>query len=103
MNATGIPLVMTPVVPSTSQPVDGTTGAPVTVTTTSAGDVHHMLIVIGVLSLIIYFLVIVAGSGPAAGRTVVTLMIALVVLQGITHANPVVSWLAAHPLTEQTQ
>lgn len=57
-----------------------------------------------VVALIIFFavgmmLVIFAGESKTTGNTIAGFLALALVVQGITHVNPFVSFLAKHPLT----
>lgn len=66
--------------------------------TPTAQSAHDMFVAIGVLSVFVYLMVLVAGMGKNAGRTVIVLFIALIILQGITHTEPFAAFTMSHPL-----
>jgi hypothetical protein len=68
------------------------------VTPGSAKAAQRLLVVVGVLALFVYGLVIVAGTGPNAGKIVVALFVALIVVQGLTHGQAFASFVFSHPL-----
>ena len=62
-----------------------------------------MLIAIAVLSVFVYAMVLVAGTGKTEGRIVVVLFGALLFLQGMTHVYPFLGWIVSHPIQPQRQ
>ncbi len=66
--------------------------------TATAASAHDMFIAIAVLAVFVYVMVLVAGTSKTAGRTVVLMFAALLLLQGMTHVNPFLQWMVAHPL-----
>lgn len=74
-------------------------GSGVTTVAATASTAHQMIEAILVMGAFVVIMTMVADTGPNAGRMAVALMVALVILQGITHINPFVSFVANHPLT----
>ncbi len=88
--------VLPPAGPSGNGPAGGTVKAePASATASSA---HDMLIAIAVLSVFVFAMVLIAGTGKNAGRTIVFLFTALLILQGMTHVNPFLEWIVSHPV-----
>ena len=84
--------------PTPSPQGTGSGSAPVPA---SAATAHDMLIAIGIMSLFVYVMVLLAGTSRTAGRLVIALFIALLILQGLGRVNPF-AWFAKHPLTRPT-
>lgn len=78
---------------STPDPVAPRAGAGV-----GTADAHDAIIALGVLGAFVFGVTMFAGVSKGAGRVAVALMLALLLVQVMTHVNPVVKWAAAHPL-----
>ncbi len=65
----------------------------------TAKSTHEMFVAIIILASIGMLLVILAGESSSAGNTIAAFLGIILLVQGITHVNPLVSFLNAHPLT----
>lgn len=91
------------IVQTGATPAVATANAPSTQTDGAAdpASLHHMLVAAGLLSAVILILVVVAGFSNTAGNTVIILLSLILLVQGITKANPFVQWIVNHQLTPQ--
>jgi hypothetical protein len=60
---------------------------------------HEMIVAVGIMAGAGMLAVIVAGQSKTAGNAIAAALGIMLLVQGITHVNPFVSFLAAHPLT----
>lgn len=60
---------------------------------------HEMIVAVAIMGGIGMGAVIVAGQSRNAGNLIAGILAIMLLVQGITHVNPFVSFLAAHPLT----
>lgn len=67
--------------------------------TMSAAAAHHALISIGILLAFVIVSTILAGANPALGHGIVALMLVMLLMQGITHVNPITEWVNNHQFT----
>ena len=67
--------------------------------TPTASSAHDMFIAIGILSVFVYVMVLVAGMSKNAGRFVVVLFVALIIIQGLGHVEPFAAFTLRHPLS----
>lgn len=65
----------------------------------TAESARQALEATAILLAFVFFMTMVAGIGPTAGKVSVLLMVSLIVLQGLGHVNPFVKWASDHPLT----
>lgn len=60
---------------------------------------HEMLVAVTIMAGIGMLAVIVAGQSKQAGNLIAGILAIMLVVQGITHVNPFVAFIADHPLT----
>lgn len=60
---------------------------------------HEMIVAIGIMAGVGMLLVIVAGQSKSAGNVIAGILGIMLLVQGITHVNPFVAFIANHPLT----
>ena len=65
----------------------------------TAKNAREMFFAIAIMSAFVYAAAVIAGTSQNTGRAVVAFFIGLIILQGVTHANPLAGFLASHPLT----
>jgi len=82
----------------TSGPTVATSSAERTATAKSA---HQMLIATGIMIVIVYLLVIVAGISQGAGRAVLALFGLAIVIWGLSNPATVLKYVQSKPLTPQ--
>jgi len=58
-----------------------------------------MFVAVGILGAFVYLMVILAGTSKNAGKFVVFLFVALIILQGIGHVGPFATFAKKHPLS----
>lgn len=81
---------------------DATAGAsqePATHLAPSAATNHEALVAVLILAGFVFLLTVIADQSKAAGNAIIAFLVLVGLVQGITHVNPFVAWLAAHPLT----
>ncbi len=62
----------------------------------TAAQAHHALVSIGILLAFVIVSTILAGANPALGHGILALMLVMLLMQGITHVNPITEWSASH-------
>ena len=62
----------------------------------TAAGAHHALVSIGILLAFVIVSTILAGVNPSLGHGILALMLVMLLMQGITHVNPVTEWSADH-------
>lgn len=67
----------------------------------SASSNHEALIALLIMLGFVFLLTVVADQSKTAGNAIIAFLVLVGLVQGITHVNPLVAWLAAHPLTPQ--
>ena len=70
-------------------------------TDATLANAHAMFVSVGIMVAFVVVMTFVAGAGPSAGKASVGIMFLLLLLQGISHVNPIASFMAQHPLTPQ--
>lgn len=65
---------------------------------TTAANAHEMFIAIAIMLGFVYAAAVIAGTGRNVGRLVLVFFVGLLILQGVTHVNPLAKFLADHPL-----
>ncbi len=100
--------VSSPTLGSSPEPgLEGSTGAHAAPTTANPGvarptapitaaGAHHALVSIGILLAFVIVSTILAGANPALGHGILALMLVMLLMQGITHVNPITEWSANH-------
>jgi len=80
---------------------DNPASPPATHIAASAASNHEAFVALLILTGFVFLLTVIADQSKAAGNTIIGFLVLVGIVQGITHANPLVAWLAAHPLTPQ--
>lgn len=65
----------------------------------TAANTHEMFIAVAIMLGFVYAAAVIAGTGRNVGRLVLVFFVGLLILQGVTHVNPLARFLADHPLT----
>lgn len=73
--------------------------APATHLAPSAATNHEAFVAVLILTGFVLLLTVIADQSKTAGNTIIAFLVLIGLVQGITHVNPFVAWLAAHPLT----
>lgn len=60
---------------------------------------HEMIVAVGIMAGVGMLLVIIAGQSKNAGNVIAGVLGIMLLVQGITHVNPFVAFIANHPLT----
>jgi hypothetical protein len=58
-----------------------------------------MIVATGIVIVVVYLLVIVAGMSPGAGKVVLALFGMAIVIQGLGHTGSVINFVNSKPLT----
>ena len=96
-----IPGIMTePVAPGSNAGGAGGPSAPApAVRQATAKSAHEMIVATGIVIVVVYLLVIVAGISQGAGRAVLVFFGLAIVIQGLGHTGTVLNFVNSKPLT----
>ena len=69
--------------------------------TVTAANTREMFVAVGIMLATVYGASVIAGTSPRVGRLILAVFVMLLILQGVTHVNPLAKFLSDHPLTPQ--
>lgn len=67
----------------------------------TAKSAHEMIVATGIVIVVVYLLVIVAGMSKGAGRAVLAFFGMAIVIQGLGHTGSVLNFVNSKPLTRK--
>lgn len=67
-----------------------------------ASTTHDMLVATAIMAGVGMFAVILAGQSKTTGNVIAGILAIMLLVQGLTHVNPFVEFLANHSLTPKT-
>jgi hypothetical protein len=65
----------------------------------SAQSAHQMIVATGIVIVVVYIMVIIAGMSKDAGRAVLALFGMAIVIQGLGHTGSIINFVNKKPLT----
>ena len=80
-------------------PIPAAAPYPASERTATAKSAHEMIVATGIVIVVVYLMVIIAGISKGAGRAVLIFFGLAIVIQGLGHTGTVLNFVNSKPLT----